>query len=355
MSSSERVRRAAEVPESAAGERVDQAAAALWPDFSRSRLTAWLRDGALTLDGERVKPNRKVIGGERLVLDAELEDHPSNPRPQPIDVRVLYEDSHLFVVDKPAGQVVHPGSGNPDGTLVNALLHHDPALARLPRAGLVHRLDKDTSGCLLVARTAAAHTALVAQLKRREIHRHYQALVWGEVIAGGTVDAPLGRHPVDRRKQVVREDGRRAVTHYRVARRVAGGTWLDVKLDTGRTHQIRVHMQYIGFPLVGDPVYGRRGAPAGLTPEQREAWQRFPRQALHAWQLILPALAGGEHRLFAPIPADLQDKYEELRLEMLEAIAEEDEELLEAMEDALNMAMLSNGQLGMVKFDEDDF
>jgi 23S rRNA pseudouridine1911/1915/1917 synthase len=303
----DRVRREAIVPVASAGDRVDLVAAAQWPEFSRSRLTAWLRDGALTLDGAAVKPNRKVIGGERLVLDAELEDHPSNPRPQPIDVSVLYEDAHLFVVDKPAGQVVHPGSGNPDGTLVNALLHHDPGQARLPRAGLVHRLDKDTSGCLLVARSPAAHAALVAQLKRREIHRHYQCLVWGEVIAGGTVDAPLGRHPVDRRRQVVREDGRRAVTHYRLNRRVAGGTWLDVKLDTGRTHQIRVHMQHIGFPLVGDPVYGRRGAPGGLTAGQRDAWQSFPRQALHAVRLTFEhPLTGGEVDARSPLPADLQ-------------------------------------------------
>ncbi|WP_346775251.1 RluA family pseudouridine synthase [Wenzhouxiangella sp. XN79A] len=313
MSDTGRERREATLPLASAGDRVDQAAAALWPEFSRSRLTAWLRSGALTLDGAVVKPNRKVIGGERLVLDAEVEDHPSNPRPQPIDVAVLYEDDHLLVVDKPAGQVVHPGSGNPDGTLVNALLHHEPALARLPRAGLVHRLDKDTSGCLLVARTGAAHAALVAQLKRRDIHRHYQCLVWGELIAGGTVDAPLGRHPVDRRRQVVRPDGRRAVTHYRLNRRLAGSTWLDVKLETGRTHQIRVHMQHLGFPLVGDPMYGRRGAPAGLSPEQRAAWQGFPRQALHAARLVFDhPLAELEVDARSPLPGDLVDLLEAL-------------------------------------------
>jgi 23S rRNA pseudouridine1911/1915/1917 synthase len=313
MSASDREVRRAQIPNDAAGSRVDQAAAVLWPEFSRSRLTAWLRDGSLTLDGEAVKPNRKVVGGERLDLDAAIEDHPGNPRPQAIEVAVLYEDPHLFVVDKPVGQVVHPGSGNPDGTLVNALLHHDAGLARLPRAGLVHRLDKDTSGCLLIARTPAAHTALVAQLKRRDIHRHYQCLVWGEVIAGGTVDAPLGRHPVDRRRQVVRQDGRHAVTHYRVGRRVAGGTWLDVKLDTGRTHQIRVHMQHIGFPLVGDPTYGRRGAPAGLTPEQRVAWQSFPRQALHAERLHFEhPLDEIEVDVRSPLPDDIRGLLEVL-------------------------------------------
>lgn len=306
MSAPDRETREVRVPIEAAGDRADQAAAALWPDFSRSRLTGWLRDGSLTVDGSVVKPNRKLAGGELLVLDALIEDHPANPRPQAIDVSVLFEDPHLFIVDKPAGQVVHPGSGNPDGTLVNALLHHDRALAKLPRAGLVHRLDKDTSGCLLIARTPAAHAALVAQLKRRDIHRHYQCLVWGEVIAGGTVDAPLGRHPVDRRRQVVREDGRHAVTHYRVNRRLAGGTWLDVKLDTGRTHQIRVHMQHIGFPLVGDPTYGRRGAPAGLAPDQREAWQRFPRQALHAARLQFQhPLEDTDVDVRSPLPSDI--------------------------------------------------
>lgn len=302
----DRERRTATVPVEAAGDRVDQAAATLWPDFSRSRLTGWLRAGHLTMDGEVVKPTRKVIGGERLSLDVEIEAHPSNPQPQAIDVAILYQDEHLMVVDKPPGLVVHPGSGNPDGTLVNALLHFDPVLERLPRAGLVHRLDKDTSGCLLVARTIGAHTALVERLKRREIHRHYQALVWGEVIAGGTIDEPLGRHPVDRRKQVVRKDGRHAVTHYRVARRVAGGTLLDVKLETGRTHQIRVHMQHIGFPLVGDPAYGRRGAPGGLSERQREAWQKFHRQALHAARLRFDhPLADGEVDVHSPLPADL--------------------------------------------------
>lgn len=301
-------RRCARVPTEAAGDRVDQAAAALWPDVSRSRLTGWLRDGVLTLDGAVVKPNRKVVGGETLVLDVEIRAHPSNPRPQAIEISLLYEDEHLLVVDKPSGLVVHPGSGNPDGTLVNGLLHFDSSLETLPRAGLVHRLDKDTSGCLLVARTMAAHTALVAQLKRRDIHRHYQALVWGEVIAGSTIDAPLGRHPVDRRRQVVREDGRKAVTHFRVAQRLTAATLLDVKLDTGRTHQIRVHLQHIGYPLVGDPFYGRRGAPGGLSQVQRECWQAFPRQALHAIRLQFEhPLAEGDVDVCSPLPADLAE------------------------------------------------
>lgn len=289
-----------------AGARADQVAAATWPDFSRSRLTAWIRDGRLRVDGEAVKPNRRLNGGERLELDAELEARPDSPQAQPIALDVLHEDDELLVINKPAGLVVHPGSGNQDGTLVNALLHFDSRLATLPRAGLIHRLDKDTSGCLLVARSAGAHRALVEALKLRDIHRHYVALVWGNMIAGGTVDAPLGRHPVDRRRQVVRADGRAAVTHYRIAQRLAGGTLLDVSLETGRTHQIRVHMQHAGYPLVGDPFYGRRGCPGGLSETQRQAWQKFHRQALHAARLEFEHPSGrGPVTVEAPRPADL--------------------------------------------------
>lgn len=275
----------AEVGADQAGLRLDQAAASIWPDFSRSRLTAMIRAGELTLDGEVVKPNRRLDGGERLHLSARLAPHRAQDAPQPIDLDVVYADDAVLVINKPAGLVVHPGSGNADGTLVNALLNYDAGLAPLPRAGLVHRLDKDTSGCLIVARTSRAHRVLVEMLKQREIHRHYQALVWGRMIAGDTVDAPLGRHPVDRRRQVVRADGREAVTHYRIHRHLTAGTWLDIKLETGRTHQIRVHMAHAGFPIIGDPVYGRRGSPAGLNEAQREAWRAFPRQALHALRI----------------------------------------------------------------------
>src|SRR6056297_3695858 len=289
-----------------AGQRLDQLLAAAWPDFSRNRLAAWIRGGEIRLNNQHVKPRQAVSAGDEIELDAELAARADSPQPQAIDLSILFEDEAILIVNKPPGLVVHPGSGNPDGTLVNALLHHDPELARLPRAGLVHRLDKDTSGCLLVARSSAAHAALVAQLKRRDIHRYYQCLVWGEVIAGGTVDAPLGRHPVDRRRQVVRADGRRAVTHYRLNRRLAGGTWLDVKLDTGRTHQIRAHMQHIGFPLVGDPMYGRRGSPSGLTQAQRAAWRAFPRQALHAIRLVLDhPVSGTVIDVASPMPPDM--------------------------------------------------
>ncbi|MEM7054625.1 MAG: RluA family pseudouridine synthase [Pseudomonadota bacterium] len=275
----------AEVTEDQAGLRLDQAAASIWPDFSRSRLTGMIKAGQLTLNGEVVKPNRRLEGGEHLYLSAILEPHRAQDEPEPIDLDVLYADNDVLVINKPAGLVVHPGSGNANGTLVNALLNYDASLAPLPRAGLIHRLDKDTSGCLIVARTGRAHRRLVEMLKQRDIHRHYQALVWGRMIAGDTVDAPLGRHPVDRRRQVVRADGRDAVTHYRIHQHLTSSTWLDIKLETGRTHQIRVHMAYAGFPLIGDPVYGRRGSPSGLTEAQREAWRAFPRQALHALRI----------------------------------------------------------------------
>ncbi|MFO7762517.1 MAG: RluA family pseudouridine synthase [Wenzhouxiangellaceae bacterium] len=306
MNTGDTIRHQCTVDSARAGQRVDQVAAALWPDYSRSRLAAWIRSGELTVDGRKVKPNYHVGRDEQLVLEARLEPHATNPGPEPMRLEILLEDPELLVIAKPAGLVVHPGSGNAEGTLVNGLLHFDPALQALPRAGLVHRLDKDTSGCLVVARTLRAHSHLVAALKRREIHRHYQALVWGRVIAGGHVDAALGRHPVDRRRQVIRADGRRAVTHYRVNRHLAGSTLLDLQLETGRTHQIRVHMQHIGFPLVGDPMYGRRGSPGGLSEVQREAWRAFPRQALHAIRLELDHPIGGAPiSVSAPVPEDM--------------------------------------------------
>jgi len=288
------------------GKRVDRVAAEAWPDFSRSRLAGWIRDGALRVDGAVVKPNYRVGAGQRIVLESVLEDHPETPEAEAMALHPVYEDEHVLVIDKPAGLVVHPGSGNQAGTLINGLLHRDPELAALPRAGLVHRLDKDTSGCLVVARTPGAHRGLVEALKQRRIKRRYLAVVWGQPVAGGHVDAPLGRHPVDRRRQIVRDDGRPAVTHFRIQRRLASATLLAVELETGRTHQIRVHMQHAGYPLIGDPVYGRRGSPAGLTVQQREAWRAFPRQALHAWQLAFDHPITGEPVFAeAPVPADL--------------------------------------------------
>lgn len=315
MSQNLAVRHSWTVDPAHADQRVDQAAASIWPDYSRSRLAGWIRSGDLQVDGRTVKPNFRIAAGQVLQLDAVLERHDSNPEPQAMRLSILFEDPDLLIIDKPAGLVVHPGSGNTEGTLVNGLLHFDPELATLPRAGLVHRLDKDTSGCLVVARTARAHNYLVQALKRREIQRHYQALVWGRVIAGGHVDAPLGRHPVDRRRQVVRDDGRHAVTHYRVNRHLAGATLLDLKLETGRTHQIRVHMQHVGFPLVGDPMYGRRGSPSGLTDTQRAVWRAFGRQALHAVRLVLEhPVSGAEIDVASPLPEDMTGLIEILQV-----------------------------------------
>ncbi|HET6906360.1 MAG TPA: RluA family pseudouridine synthase, partial [Rhodanobacteraceae bacterium] len=259
----------ARIPADAAGRRFDQVLSALFPDYSRSRLAGWIKSGAATLDGAQAAPRQLVRGGEAVELNiveaAEVED-----APEPIALRVVHEDAELLVLDKPAGLVVHPGAGNPRGTLQNALLHHDPQLVNLPRAGIVHRLDKDTSGLLVVARTLRAHAALVAMLGRREIHRRYAAIVNGVPVAGGTVDAPLDRHPADRLRRAVREGGRPARTHYRVRERFRAHALLQCELESGRTHQIRVHMAHAGFPLVGDPLYGGglklpRGASAELA------------------------------------------------------------------------------------------
>lgn len=297
-----------QVSEDQAGQRLDQLLAAIWSDFSRSRLAQWVKSGDITLNEGVVKPKHAVSVGDQIILKASLAAHSKTLTAQPMALDVLYADEAAFVINKPAGLVVHPGSGNPDGTLANALLHLDPDLEALPRAGLVHRLDKDTTGCLVVARNLEAHHRLVTFLKDREIKRRYMALVWGRVLSGGTVDEPMGRHPTDRRKQVVRRDGRYAVTHYRLNRHLAAATLLDVELETGRTHQIRVHMAHIGYPIVGDPVYGRRGSPGGLTETQRLAWQGFSRQALHAIELSCPHPIDPtqEIRARAPIPEDLQ-------------------------------------------------
>ncbi len=289
-----------------AGQRLDQLLAQAWPDFSRSRLAGWIRDGEVRVNGRPVKPRYAVQAGDAVRLETEWSARSDSPAAQAIALDILYQDTALIIINKPPGLVVHPGSGNPDGTLVNALLHHDPALAALPRAGLIHRLDKDTSGCLVIARTSGSHRRLVSAMKQRAISRRYLALVWGDLIAGGQVDAPIGRHPVDRRRQVVRPDGRPAITHYRIRRRLAGGTLLDVALETGRTHQIRVHMAHIRHPIVGDPSYGRSGAPAGLSPAQRAAWQGFGRQALHAARLELIHPDSGDAVVAeAPMPSDL--------------------------------------------------
>lgn len=303
----------AEVPLDYAGMRLDQAAAQLFGDYSRERLKDWIKDGRLTVNGKPGKPSEKVAGGESLALVAELEVE-TPALPQDIPLNIVYEDEALLVVDKPAGLVVHPGAGNPDGTLMNALLHHWPDLNLLPRAGIVHRIDKDTSGLLVVAKTLPAFTDLTAQLADKSVHREYECVVAGVMTGGGTVDAPIDRHPTDRTRMAVvkrrhedDERGREAVTHYRLIARFRGHTHVRVTLETGRTHQIRVHMSHIGHPLVGDPVYGgRMRLPKGGTQEMIYAVQHFPRQALHARRLGLVHPVTGEPMNWeSPLPADM--------------------------------------------------
>ncbi len=294
------------VPAELAGQRLDRALARMFPEYSRSRLKAWLVAGAITVDGASPRPRDPVAGGESVSLCPEPEVAVA-AEPEPLDLDVVYEDDALLVIDKPAGLVVHPGAGNPAGTLMNGLLHHAPALAELPRAGIVHRLDKDTTGLLLIAKTLQAHTALVRALANREIARRYLAVVCGELTGGGTIDAPIARHPTDRKRMAVVESGRPAVTRYTVIERFRGYTYIKAELETGRTHQIRVHFAYRRAPLLGDPVYGRRLALSPGAGETLIATLRgFRRQALHAAELEFTHPGSDEPLAFgAPLPDDL--------------------------------------------------
>jgi 23S rRNA pseudouridine1911/1915/1917 synthase len=295
------------IPAAQAGQRLDQALAALLPDYSRSRLKAWIESGEVRVDGAVLRPRDKVFGGEAVSINASLPEE-TRAAAQEIPLALVHEDKHVFVVDKPAGLVVHPGAGNPDNTLQNALLSLDPQLAALPRAGIVHRLDKDTSGLLIVARTLPAHTALVRMLGERDVHREYEAICRGVMTAGGTVDAPIDRHPTERVRMAVREGGRDAVTHYRVIARFRANTHVRVQLETGRTHQIRVHLAHAGYPIVGDRVYGGRlTLPKGANEELRQALREFPRQALHAARLQFDhPVTGKPLECASPLPADMR-------------------------------------------------
>lgn len=296
----------AEVPTELGGQRLDQVAAQLFSEYSRSRLSSWIKEGSLTVDGAVLRPRDLVHGGAILSLRAEREAQ-GDWVAQDIELNIVYEDDHLLVLDKPAGLVVHPAAGHADGTLLNALLHHVPSLANVPRAGIVHRLDKDTTGLMVVAKTLEAQTNLVAQLQARSVSRIYEAVVAGVVVSGGTVDAPIGRHSQRRQQMAVVTGGKPAVSHYRVLDRFRAYTHVRVKLETGRTHQIRVHMTHIGFPLVGDPVYsGRFRIPPATDPTLVKTLREFPRQALHARFLELDHPVTGERMSWeSPLPEDI--------------------------------------------------
>ena len=303
------------VPESCLGKRLDQTLAEMFPDYSRSRLKEWILAGQVSVNGAVItKAREKMYGGEQIAIDAEIEAEVRFD-PQDIPLNIVYEDDDILVINKPAGLVVHPGAGNPDGTVLNALLHHCPELEIVPRAGIVHRLDKDTTGLMVVAKTIAAQTNLVEALQAREITREYEAIANGLMTAGGVVDEPIGRHATKRTHMAVTFSGRPSVTHYRVLEKYRLHTRLRLRLETGRTHQIRVHMAHITHPLVGDPVYGGRPRPPkNATEELRDVLRGFKRQALHAAMLSLfHPITGEQMTWYADIPEDFAHLAQVLR------------------------------------------
>ena len=289
------------------GRRLDQVASELFSDFSRARLQTWIKGGQLRVDGQQQVPKQKLLGGETLTVDVHLEPE-GDWQAENIPLNIMYEDDHIVVLNKPTNFVVHPAPGNRSGTMLNALLYHCPQLESVPRAGIVHRLDKDTTGLMVVAKTLQAHTDLVAQLQARTVKREYEAVVTGVMTGGGVVDQPIGRHQIQRTKMAVISDGKEARTHYSVLERFEGHSHVRLRLETGRTHQIRVHMAHIGFPIVGDDTYaGRFRIHKGVTPELRDAVQNFGRQALHARELGLIHPATGEMVSWASeLPDDMQ-------------------------------------------------
>lgn len=297
------------------GKRLDAALSQQFSDYSRSRIQEWIQSGFVKVNGEVITSNKyKMAGFEDIEINAEIEVA-GEWKPEAIALDIVYEDDALLVINKPAGLVVHPGAGNQDGTMVNALLHHCPDLANLPRAGIIHRIDKETTGLLVVAKTIAAHTNLVEQLQNRAFTREYDAVVNRVMVSGGTIDKPIGRHPTKRTSMAVVPDGKRAITHYRVVEKFLDHTHLKLRLETGRTHQIRVHMAYLKFPLIGDPLYsGRYRVPTRITPALRDTLDGFKRQALHASLLGLNHPETGEYIEWrAPMPQDMAKLLDDLR------------------------------------------
>lgn len=307
------------VPETLAGQRLDRVLAVLFSQFSRARLQTWIRNQQVLVDGQPKRPRDSVTGGETITIIATLENK-TEWLGQPLALNIIYEDTELLVINKPVGLVVHPAAGNPDSTLVNALLYHCPDLAKLPRAGIIHRLDKHTSGLLVIGKNLTAYTELARQLKARSIEREYSGIINGTIVAGGTIDAPIGRHPIQRKHMAVVASGKAARTHYRIIERFRNHTWLRINLETGRTHQIRVHLTHIHHPLVGDQTYGggRIFLPKAASPELIAALRQFKHQALHAQRLALCHPLTQEHIEWqAPLPDDflhliklLRDDYE---------------------------------------------
>mgnify|MGYP000370306139 CR=1 FL=1 len=291
------------------GMRLDQALAQLFSDYSRGQITKWIKAGYVQVNGKILRPRDSVMGGEHIIIKAEIEVVDDLWIAEAINLDIIHEDDDIIILNKPAGMVVHPGAGNHDGTLVNALLHHAPSLESIPRAGIVHRIDKGTTGLLMIAKTLQAHNSLVTQLQERTVLREYQAIAMGVMTAGGTVDEPIGRHPVERKRQAVIGSGKHAVTHYRVAHRYRAHTHIRCKLETGRTHQIRVHMAHLRYPLLGDPAYGGRlRLPKGASEATKTALQGFRRQALHAGSLgFLHPASGEEVSWQVEMPDDMLD------------------------------------------------
>lgn len=303
------------VPDEFDGKRFDQVAAKLFTDFSRARLQEWIKSGDLTVAGQSRKVKDKLIGGDELRLVAELVNDEVYEA-QDIPLNIVYEDDTLMVVNKPAGLVVHPAVGNRDGTLLNGLLFHDESLAAVPRAGIVHRIDKETTGLLVVAKTLKAHHSLVKQLQKKTVFREYEAIVGGVMTGGSTVDQPIGRHPSQRTRMAVVSDGKAAVTHYRVIERFRSHTHIKVQLETGRTHQIRVHMAHLRYPILGDPLYSRLRLPKGASKALLKALREFPRQALHAKTLgLIHPETGEEMKWSTELPEDMAGMLNLLRAE----------------------------------------